>query len=223
MDIRSTPLKRGKDRRIHKPDDRRDILVRRQTLDRDVLVRIVLVRENVKRQPLARLVQHALRLLRLLQQVGNLRERRHPRHQPLPKQPGDLVQHHQLRGVGNRDRQPSLRLLQRHKVVPEHHVDRHALEELMLDLEVLQVDKLRVIPPRQPSRPLGLIACIDYRNCDWCGHSAKTPLPETRHRRPAKYNSIVQPANAVRRKSHSSNQCTRAVVLITRRRGSHGM
>ena len=67
MNIRRAPLQCRKNRRIHQPDNRADVLVARQLLNRDVLVGVVIRRQHIEGQPFARLVQHALRLLGLLQ------------------------------------------------------------------------------------------------------------------------------------------------------------
>ena len=48
-------------------------------------------------------------------------------------------------------------LLERHKVVAEHQLHRHRAQQLVLNLEVLQVHKLRVIAARQR---LGLRALV---------------------------------------------------------------
>ncbi len=155
MDIRRTPLQRRVNRRIHQPNDWRNIVIASQLFNRDILVR-ALIAENIERQPFRGFIQHPLRLLRLLQQFGNLRHRRHARNQPRPQQAGDLVQHHQLRRIRNRNRQPVPRLLQRNEVVPEHHLDRNGLEQFVLDLEVLQIHKLGVVSPSQHLRALSL-------------------------------------------------------------------
>ncbi len=173
VNIRRAALQRSKDRGVHQADDRRDILARRQPLHRDTLVGVLFGRKHIEREALGRLIEHTLRLLRLLQQIRNLRQRRHPRHQPRTQQPRNLIQHHQLRGVRDRNRQPPPGLLQRHKVIAKHHIHRHTFEQLVLDLEVLQIHKLRVVPPRQRLRAIRLVKrrfIHRVRNCDRGGH-----------------------------------------------------
>ncbi len=63
---------------------------------------------------------------------------------------------------------PSARVLQRHEVVAEHQVHRHLAEQLVLDVEVLQVDELATIAPRQVLAVLDLIGV------------ARPPLPPTK-------------------------------------------
>ena len=170
VNIRRAAFQRSEDGRIHQPDDRRNIIIGGQLFDRDILVGVLLAREHVERQTFARLIQHALRLLVLLQQIRNLAQRCHTRDNVYAQQPGNLVDDHQLRRVGNRNRKPALALFQRHEVVAEHHVHGHGLEELDLDREVLQVDKLGMIAPRKQLRALNLgERLIAVRNRDGDG------------------------------------------------------
>ena len=65
VNIRSAALEGGKDGGIHQPDNRADVLFRRELLDRDILIGIVFGGNDVEREALGRLVEHSLRLLRL--------------------------------------------------------------------------------------------------------------------------------------------------------------
>ncbi len=146
MNIRRAPFQRGKDRRVHEPDDRADVFVARQLLDGDVLVCVVLAGQHVEGQAFACFVQHALRLLGLLQQFGDLRQRGHARNHAPPQQSSNLVQDHQLRRVADCNHQRILALLLNgHKVVAEHQLHRHRAQQVMLNAEVLQVHELRAI------------------------------------------------------------------------------
>ena len=145
MNVRSAAFQGGEDGGIHQPDDGADVLFRGELLDRDVLIGIVFGRNDVEREAFGRLVEHPLRLLRLLEQVGDLRERGHPGDDALPQQAADLVQHHQAAGIADRDDQAVFQLLQGHEVITKHHVDGHAAEELVLDAKVLQIDKVAAI------------------------------------------------------------------------------
>ncbi len=75
VNIRGAAFERGEDGRIDQADDRADVFFRGQLLDRDVFIRVVFAGDDVKGQPLGRFIEHALRLLRFLEQVGDLRER----------------------------------------------------------------------------------------------------------------------------------------------------
>ena len=90
------------------------------------------------------------------------------------QQQADLVDHHQLAGIGDGDHQTAVGLvLQRHEVVAEHQVDRDLAEQLVLDVKVLQVHELAAITPRQILAVLDLVASSDsavaaYEDC-FCG------------------------------------------------------
>jgi len=81
--------------------------------------------------------------------VRNLFQRRHFGDDPLLQQQADLIDHHQLAGVGNRYRQLAVgSLFQRHEVVAEHQLRGKFLEQLMMQLEVGEIYKLAAIAPR---------------------------------------------------------------------------
>ena len=82
------------------------------------------------------------------------------------QQQADLVDHHQLAGIGDRDDQPAVGcVFQRHEVVAEHQVHRDLAEQLVLDVEVLQVDELAAIAPRQILAVLDLVVAWQDRRC----------------------------------------------------------
>src|SRR5438309_87105 len=99
VDVGGAALKRGEDSGVDKPDDRRNVAFAREPLDRDVLVGVVVAGEHVEGEALAGLFEDALALLGLFQQVGDLREGGYSDYEPLTEQAGDLVEHHQLRGI----------------------------------------------------------------------------------------------------------------------------
>ena len=112
--------------------------------------------------------QHALRLLGLLENVVDLLQGRDFGEDALLQQQADLVDHHQLAGIGDGDGQLAvLGFLQRNEVVAEHQFRRELLEQLVVKLEVGEVDELAAITPRDvlgafqigerdcPSRPSG--------------------------------------------------------------------
>jgi hypothetical protein len=72
----------------------------------------------------------------------------------LAQQQADLVDHHQLAGIGDSDRQAAVgSLFQRDEVVTEHQVDGNLLEQIMMQLEVVQIHELAAIAPRDVLRP----------------------------------------------------------------------
>ncbi len=152
VNVRGSPLQSGEDGRVHQANDGADVLFAGQLLDGDILVGVFVAGQHVEGQPFAGLVQHALRLLGLLQQVGNLRKSRHARDDPMREQPGNLIQHHQPRWVADGNHQCVALLFYRHEVVAEHQLDGHGAQQLVLNLEVLQVHELGVIALRQEFR-----------------------------------------------------------------------
>ena len=167
VNVARPPLERGKDRGVHQADDRAHVRARRrrQLVDRDGLVvaRFVLA-DHVEREAFARVFQHALGLLGLLQNVGDLLERRNLGDDPLAEQQADFVDHHQLAGVGDGDRQPSVRcFVERHELVTEHQVYRNFFEQIVVQLEVAEIDKLATIAPRNVARAFQFIGdCRRY-------------------------------------------------------------
>ena len=61
------------------------------------------------------------------------------------EQAGDLVEHHEARGIADGDDQRVGVLLDGHEVVAEHELDGDGAQQFVLNLEVLQVDELGVI------------------------------------------------------------------------------
>ena len=130
---------------------------------------------HVERESFGGLVEHALRLLRLFQQVGDLGEGGDPGRDSLPQQAADFIQHHQPAGIADGDHQPVFQLLQGHEVIAKHHVDGHAAEELVLDAEVLQVDELAAIAMGQRLGPRGLVGFWN-EGSEKCGAFGHTKL-----------------------------------------------
>jgi hypothetical protein len=73
VNVRGAALERGEDGGVDEADDGRDVVVVGELLDGDVLFGVLLIGEHVEGEALAGLVEHALRLLVLLEQVGDLR------------------------------------------------------------------------------------------------------------------------------------------------------
>ncbi len=73
MDVARTPLERIEDSGIHQLDDRRDIAVSsRQPVDGERFILVLFIANHIQREALGNFLEHALGLLGLLQQVGNL-------------------------------------------------------------------------------------------------------------------------------------------------------
>jgi hypothetical protein len=72
------------------------------------------------------------------------------------QQQADLVDHHQLAGIGNRNGKFAVRrLFQRNELVAEHQVDCEILlEQIMMKLETGEVHKLAAVAPCHILRPL---------------------------------------------------------------------
>ena len=150
VNIAGAPLQRGKDGGVHQADDGADVGLGRQLLDGDGLVGVLVFGDDVEREALAGFFQHALRLLGLLQDVADLRQRGDLGGDAPAQQQADLVDHHQLAGIGDGDHQPAIGLVfQRHEVVAEHQVHRDLAEQFVLDVKVLQVHELAAIALRQ--------------------------------------------------------------------------
>lgn len=157
VNVQGAPLERVEDGGIHQLDDRRNFgILRRQLLNRERLVGVLVVAHHVERETLRDLVQHALRLLGLLQQVGDLRERCHFDLELALQQDRQFVDEVQVPRVGQRDLQQAGARFQRHEVVAEHRINRDALEELVVDLGGFQVHELAAVARRQHPRLLGL-------------------------------------------------------------------
>ncbi len=88
-------------------------------------------------------------MLGLLEDVRDLLQRRDFCDDALLQQQADLVDHHQLAGVGDGDGQLAVRcFFEWHEVVAEHQFRRKLLEQFMVKLEVGEVDKFAAIAPR---------------------------------------------------------------------------
>src|SRR5260370_19675279 len=155
MNIAGPPLQRSEDGGIHEPDDRAHVTLGGQLVNRNALVAAFLLVDDVQREALASVLKYALRLLRLLENFCDLSEGRNFSDDPLTQQQADLVDHHQLAGIGNGNGQPPVpRFFQRNKVVAEHKVRRDFCEQIVMELKIMQVHKLAAITPRYILRPL---------------------------------------------------------------------
>src|ERR1035438_8246141 len=145
VNIAGAPLQRREDGGVHQPDDGADVGLGRQLLDGDGFVGIFVFDNYVQREALAGFLQHALRLLGLFQDVADLGQAGYFGGDAPAQQQADLVDHHQLTGIGDSNHQPAIGLvLQRHEVVAEHQVDRNLAEQVVLNVKVLDRKSTRL-------------------------------------------------------------------------------
>ena len=157
MNVGGAALKGGENRGVDKANNGADVFgVSGELLDGDVFVGVFVAGEHVEGQAFAGLIEDALRLLGFLQQVGDLRERGHTRQDARPQKPGNLIEHHQPRGVAYGDHQSVFLLFDGHEVVAEHQLYPHGGHQFVLNLEVFEVDELGVIA-RGESLSLGAL------------------------------------------------------------------
>ena len=181
VDVGCAPFQRREDGGIHQPDDGAYILFAGELFNGDVLVAVFVASEHIEGEPFAGLVQDALRLLSLLEQVRNLAEGCDASNNPVSQQPGNLIQHHEPRGVADGDHQFVCVLLKGHEVVAEHQFHRHGAQQVVLDFEVLQIDKLRVIAVRQRlSLCAFVLTCWQRQRNEICVSHIRLPRPPAR-------------------------------------------
>ena len=104
-----------------------------QLVDGERLVRVAFFADHVEREAFGDLFEHALRLLGLLEQLGDLRERGDLDAQLLVQQQGQLVDQVEVARIGERDIERPVLRLHRHEVVAEHQVDRDRAEQVVID------------------------------------------------------------------------------------------
>src|SRR6476646_4730223 len=154
MDVAGPALQSGEDGGVHQANDGADVAFGGQPLDGDGFVAARLVfADDVQGEAFAGFFQHALRLFRFLEDVADLRQRADLGDDALAQQQADLVNHHQLAGIGNGNRQPPVRgLVQGDEVVAEHQVHGNLFEQVMVELEVPQIHELAAISPGDIAR-----------------------------------------------------------------------
>ena len=146
VNIAGAPLQRVEDGGVHQLDHRRDIgIARRQAVDRQRLVGILFVPDHVERKTLGDFVQHALRLLGFLEQVGDLRECRDLDAELLAQQHGQFVDQAEIARVGQGDVERPVVSFDGHEVVAEHQVHRDGGEQVVIDADFPQIHELVVV------------------------------------------------------------------------------
>jgi len=158
VDVGSAALQSGKDGGVDEADDGADVLgLAGELFDGNVFVGVVVAGDDIEGEPFAGFVEDALRLLGLLQQIGDLRKSGYADKDARPEQVRDLIEDHQAGRVAHSDDQHLALLFDGHEVVAEHQFHRDGAQQLVLDLEVLEIDELRAVTRR---KSFGLSAFI---------------------------------------------------------------
>src|ERR1039458_7339939 len=134
VNIAGSPFQGVKDGGVDQLDDGGDIRIRgRQLVDGEGLVRIAVFGDHVEREPLGDFLQHALRLFRLLEQFGDLREGGHLHTQFLVEQQRQFIDQVEIPRIGEGDIQRAVLRVQRHEVVAEHQIHGNGAEQVVID------------------------------------------------------------------------------------------
>ena len=158
VDVARPPLQRVEDGRVHQFDHRGDVAVGSgQLVDREGFVLIALIRHHVQREAFGDFLQHALRLLGLLQQLGDLRKRRHFHAQLSVEEQRQFVDQVQISRIGKGYFQRPVLRAQRHEIVAEHQIHRDGAEKVVIDGAVAKIDKFAAVARR------GSLRFLDFR------------------------------------------------------------
>ena len=193
MNVTGPPLQSGKDRGIHQANDRADVALRGQPVDGNaVFAAGLVVRNHRQGEAFAGFFEDALRLFRLLEDLADLRQSGNLGQDALAQQQADLVNHHQLAGVGDGDGQPSVfGLVQRHEVITEHQVYGNLLEQIVLQLEIVQIHEFAAIAPgnvlglgqvvnvgsgSEPGPSIPSVRDYGFSFCHFCHSKSSLPL-----------------------------------------------
>ena len=165
VDIAGAPFERVEDGGIHQLDDGCDVAVGGgELVDRERLVVGLLAAHHVEREALGHLFEHALGLLGLLEQVGDLRQRGYLDPQLFVEQQRQFVDQVEVARIGQGDIERAVLRPQRHEVVPEHQVHGDRPEQLVVDGAFPQIDVLAPVPRGHRARLLGFGGRIEDAN-----------------------------------------------------------
>ena len=129
VNIGSAPLQRGENGGINQADDRTGIAGRGQLVDGERFFRAGVFVFADDGEAFAGFFEHTLRLLGLFENVRDLLQRGNFSDDALLQQQADLVDHHQLAGIGDGDGKLAVRgLFERDEVVAEHQLNRNLFE-----------------------------------------------------------------------------------------------
>ena len=131
------------DRRVDQLDDRAG--VGGDAVDREDLLAVLVLLDELDAEVLGRLVEHALGALRLLQDLLDRRAHAHLDLDRLAEQQLQLVDLEHVRRVGHDHRQAAVELRLGDEAVAQHQVERDAAEQVVVDPEVRHVDELEPV------------------------------------------------------------------------------
>src|ERR1035437_3240098 len=136
VNIAGAPFQSVEYRGIDQLDDRRDIRIRGgQLVDGECLVLIAVFGNDVEGEPLGDFLQHALRLLGLLEQFRNLREGGDFDAQLLVEKQGQFIDQVEVPRIGEGDIERAVLRMQRHEIVAEHEIHGDGAEEIVIDAD----------------------------------------------------------------------------------------
>ena len=143
VDVGGAPAERVEDRRVDEPDDRR--LVGLDLVDRQDLVAVLVVAQELDLEGLRGLLEHALRALAALQGLLDRRGRPHGRLDRRLQDEAQLVHHRDVGGVGHHEDELLPLPPVGQEVVAEHQLDRHGLQDLGVGRERRDVHVLEAV------------------------------------------------------------------------------
>ena len=130
-------------RRVDQLDDRAG--VGGDAVDRQHLLALLVLLDELDAEVLRGLVEHALGALRLLQDLVDRRAHADLDLDRLAEQQLHLVDLHHVRRIGHHHRQAAVELRLGDEAVAQHQLERHAAEEIVVDPEVRHVDELEAV------------------------------------------------------------------------------
>src|SRR5579864_5687155 len=146
VNIAGPLLQCGKNRGIDQANNGADIGFCRDTLDVQVLVaRALFISHHVEHEAFAGLIEHALRLLGLGQDVIDLDQSCDFSLDTAVEQQADFVDHHQLAGIRDGNPQGPVFFFQRDEAVAEHQVHGHGLEKLSVKMVAAKIDEIAAV------------------------------------------------------------------------------
>ena len=181
VNVAGAPLERVEDGGVHQLDHRRDVAVGGQLVDGERFVLVLFLADHhVQREAFGDFFEHALGLLGFLEQVGDLRERGDLDVQLLLQQDRQLVDQVEVAGIGERDVQVPVLRLDGHEVVAEHQVDRDGVEQVVIDADFAQVDKIAAVARGQRLGLRDLVGRLDNLESVSSGHGNLVRIQNSR-------------------------------------------
>ena len=151
VNITGPPLERRKNDRVDETNNRAGFFLR-DLFDRDRLFTAFVFANKIQLETLGRLFQHALRRLRFLQQVLDFRERSDFDGERTAQQRRHFIDHHEIARIRHGDHERRSFDPQRNDIVAEHQIDLNRPEQLEIEMNPFEIDKLVAVPLCQPLR-----------------------------------------------------------------------